>query len=443
MSGRITRRTVLAGLGASVGFAGLAACGGPPVAPSPASAPPAAPSPSRPGLAVWSLDGSPEIQTYLSDVVRAVAGEGGFTSSVEFYPYELLRLKEDSAAAAGTLPDLSLTYFATDWAQQGRARDVDALYQEIGRAGGGWYPVADALSQHEGRRVSLLLTIDVIPLFVRTDLFAAAGVQLPFASFEALVAGCKKVTAGSVYGFGGQFGTGAWETLLNVFFAHGGRLFAKDGAPTITTPRNLAGVTAYAELVTKHRVMPPDVGEWNETRLRLAYQSGQVAAAGSGPLLLQALRQDQPDMLAKTRLTPWPSATGGPPVAAATGLQLVINQASAHPEPAMRVARALLSRERYAGLAAAADPFVYSPLTGYDDLDTFTKDAWKQQIQRDVIPQAISVYADGGRTPVLDAIGPEIDAQLRRMVVDGTSPPQALAVIEQKAKEEAAKLKRR
>jgi ABC-type glycerol-3-phosphate transport system substrate-binding protein len=165
-----------------------------------------------------------------------------------------------------------------------------------------------------------------------------------------------------------------------------------------------------------------------------------VAAVPYGIGLLQALRSERPDVLAKTVVTPWPAGPGGQPAVGADGVLLVVNGRGPHAERASHVVRRLLSKEHYPGLLAAAVPAIFSPLRGYDGLDVFTKDAWSRQFQQAVVPHAVALTADGPRTPVFDALTPIIDAELRRAVTGGIPAVQVIASLDQRAKEEAKKV---
>ena len=85
--------------------------------------------------------------------------------------------------------------------------------------------------------------------------------------------------------------------ILCVMLAHGGRMFDKDGNPTLNTPKNLAGFKAYTDLYTEHKVMPPGVLQWDASGNNKAWLSGQVAAISNTGSTILSMRKDAPDML--------------------------------------------------------------------------------------------------------------------------------------------------
>jgi len=82
-------------------------------------------------------------------------------------------------------------------------------------------------------------------------------------------------------------------------------------------------------------------------------------------------------------------------------------------------------------------------LKNYAAIDFFTKDEWNKQIQQEVIPYALSPFADGGRNPVFDDIGVAAWGDAMQMVgAQGKSPEEAIKYLAQKAKEAEEKFKK-
>lgn len=457
---RITRRIFLTSLGAGAVTALVAACGGQPAAPAAESKPaqPAAGQPTAPAKSVASQGAPrksitmwgrqqflPESNAWLTESAKLAAKEGDFDIKVELFSNDDHDQKEILAMEAKQMPDLSMTGLSALWWQNGWSREVQDLYEEIGRSGGGWFDAPAAFSLMEGKRIGVPLNVEPWMLHLRKDLFEKAGVKVPFATFEEMIEGFKKVTQGQIYGFGGQMTNPDWAgNVLCAMRAHGGRLFDKDGRQTINTPQNLAGFTAYTDMYTKHKVMPPGVIQWDAAGNNKAWLSGQVAAICNTGSTVLSMRKDNQEMLKNSIFTPWPGAKGNPPTTTANGWLIVVNKNSPHYDLIGQVIKKIMSKERYPGNLEAAGSYWFSALKAYKDIDFFTKDEWNRQIQQDVIPYGLPEFADGGRNPVLDDIGVAAFGDALQMVgVQGKTPQEALAFLEQKAKDAEAKFKKK
>jgi multiple sugar transport system substrate-binding protein len=348
------------------------------------------------------------------------------------------------AMEAKQMPDLSMTVVGALWHQNGWALEVQDLYDEVGRSGGGWFEAPEVFSKMEGKRIGIPLNVEPWLLHLRKDIFAEAGVKIPFGSYEEMIEGFKKVTKGNVYGFGGQMTAPDFTgNALCSIFAHGGRLFDKEGKATINTPKNLAGFAAYTDMFTKHKVMPPGVVQWDASGNNKAWLSSQCAAICNTGSTVLSMRKDDPAMLKNTLLTPWPGSQGNPPVTSADGFLLVINKNSPNIDLAKQVVHKILSKERYPGNLEAAGSYWFSALKAYKDIDFFTKDEWNKQIQGEVIPYALPPFADGGRSAVLSDISvANVGDALQMVATQGKTPQEALTFLEGKAREAEEKFKR-
>jgi ABC-type glycerol-3-phosphate transport system substrate-binding protein len=268
---------------------------------------------------------------------------------------------------------------------------------------------------------------------------------VPFASFEEMIEGFIKVTTGGMYGFGGPMTDADWPgNVLGAMRAHGGRLFDTDGRQTINTPQNVAGLAAYSDLLTRHKVVPPDAVRWDADANDAAWLSGQVAAIGASSSTVQSMRQDNTTLLNNTIVTPWPGARGLPASAVADGLLLVINRRSPHVDLCAQVIKKIMSRERFPGNLEAVGGHWFSPLKAYKDIDVFARDPWHRMIQSDVVPSSLPAFANGGRSAVLDDIGAAAFGDALQMVVAGGKTPQdAVAFLEERARAAEDRLKQK
>lgn len=473
---RIQRRAFLMGLGASMTL--LAACGGQTAAPAakpaetkpadakPAESKPAETKPAAAGqpaaaqpaqqAAPASKSGTgktisfwgrtqflPESNAWLTDSVKMAAQEGGFDVKIDMFSNDDHVQKEVVAMEAKQVPDVTMTTSAALWFQNGFSIEVADVYDQIGKDGGGWFDAPEKFSMMDGKRIGVPLNIEPWIFHMRKDIFGAAGVTVPFKSWEEAVDGFKKVTKGNVYGFAGQMANADYAgNVLCSILGNGGRLFDKESHQTVDSPKNLAGFQAYTDLYTTHKVMPPGVLQWDAAGNNKSWLSGQAAAVSNTGSIILSMRKDDPNMLKNSVFSAWPGSNGNPPATVADGFMLVINK-NDNIEQCKRIIAKILSKERYPGNLEAAGSYWFPALKNYANIDFFTKDEWNNQIAKDVLPYAFSPFADGGRNPVYDDIGVAAWGEALQMVgADGKSPEEALKYLAQKAQEAEDKFKK-
>src|ERR671938_2126648 len=139
----VSRRTFLTAVAGTVAVSLLTACGGPtaPAAGGPTAAP-AAGSGQRKSVGFWGRQQFlPESNDYLTESVKLAGQKGGFDVRVELFTNDEHPQKEVVAMESGAVPDITYTYSPALWEQNGYAMDVQPLYADIGKTGGGWLDV--------------------------------------------------------------------------------------------------------------------------------------------------------------------------------------------------------------------------------------------------------------------------------------------------------------
>jgi ABC-type glycerol-3-phosphate transport system substrate-binding protein len=230
------------------------------------------------------------------------------------------------------------------------------------------------------------------------------------------------------FAFDGQMTEADWGgNCLQFMWAFGGRLFDKDGNPTIDTKENLAGVTAYTDLF-KNKMMPPGVVQQLASGNNEAWLSGQVAAVSNPGSIVLSMRKDNKDLLNKTFLQAFPSAVkAGTYVQDGGSATLVINKKSQVIDEAKQVARMILSPERYPTQLEKAGSYWFPIMKNTLTIPFFTNDQWNKQIVDNIVPWTLTANADTGLTPILDDISVKATGDmLQAIVVQGKSPQEAL-----------------
>src|SRR6266567_2025066 len=347
----LSRRGFLAGVAGTVGITLLSACSGP-QAPSATSggAPTAAPAASgaRKQVLFWGRQQFlPESNDYLTESVKLAGQKGGFDVSVQLFSNDEHLQKEVVAMESGVVPDITYTYAPALWDQNGYAMDMQALFDEIGKTGGGWLPLAEGSTRTAaGKRISVPMNNEPWFLHLRKDKFAEVGVTLPLKTWDEMMSAFQKVNkpAENFYAFDGQMTEADWGgNCLQFMWSFGGRLFDKEGQPTINTPQNIAGVKAYTDLF-KNKMMPPGVVQQQASGNNEAWLSGQTAAVSNPGSIVLAMRKDNQDLLKNTYLQAFPVQTSpGKFVQAGGSAALVVTKGGDVLEECKIIARQILA----------------------------------------------------------------------------------------------------
>src|SRR5438874_774027 len=447
----LSRRGFLAGVAGTVGITLLAACSGAQapaanVGSAPTSAP-AAGGTTRKQLLFWGREQFlPESNDYLTESVKLAGQKGNFDVSVQLFSNDEHPQKEVVAMESGVVPDVTYTYAPALWDQNGYAMDVQALYDEIGKTGGGWLPLAEGSSKTAaGKRISVPMNNEPWIMQLRNDKFAEARFSLPLKTWDEMIAAFQKVNkpAENFYAFDGQMTEADWVgNCLQFMWSFGGRLFDKEGTPTINTPQNIAGVKAYTDLF-KNKMMPAGVVSQKASGNNEAWLSKQVAAVSNPGSIVLAMRDSDKDLLSKTYLQAFPSqAKPGTFVQTSGAATLVINKKSQVIDEAMQVARMILAADRYPTQLEKAGSYWFPIMKNYLTLPFFTQDEWNKEVAENIVPWTMAASSDTGLTPIYDDISISATKDmLQAIVVQGKTVEEGVKILADAAAAAKAKFK--
>lgn len=471
----LSRRGFLGGIAASAATAILAACGGSsatdtpkPAAGTSGTAAPAATKAGSPATTGGSPTGAPaqaaggkkksvlfwgrqqflpESNDYLTESVKLAATKGNFDVKVELFDNDNHAQKEVVAMESGVVPDVTYTYAPALWNQNGYAMEVQSLYDEIGKTGGGWLDLADGASKTaDGKRIMVPMNSEPWFVHLRKDKFEEVGVKLPITSFDALMDAFKKVNKPdkNFYAYDGQMTGADWVgNGLMWMWMFGGRLFDKEGNPTINTPQNIAGLAAYTDLF-KNKLMPPSVVSQTAAGNNEAWLSGQTACVSNPGSIVLAMRKDNKELLKNTFLQAWPmQVSPGKLIQISGSAALVINKKSQVIDEAMQVAKMILAPDRYPTQLEKAGSYWFPIMKNYINIPFFTQDEWNKEIAENVVPVALAPTADTGLNPIYDDITLNATNDMNQaVVVNGKSPAEAIKILADAADKAKAKFKK-
>lgn len=300
MTGRnhITRRTVL---GASMGGALLAACGGQ------AAEGPAKPAtlPAEMSWMGWSMAQEFLVPAY-EEAAKAFSAKQP-SSKLTLLVVTDYRVKYNTLVAAGTPPDVADTH----WQQHVRDVGPGGLTQELTnyikkdpypKDYFGWEPYSWQKKQY-----GIPLAIQSTGIYYNKSLFDQAGVPYPDGTWtwEQYAQAAVRLTkpgpddASTIWGSGDQGGTNVgWADAL--FEAYGGAFFTPDfKAPRFTDAGTVAAMEFRAGLQTRLKVNPNVPGGTSGT-----FTSGKVAMVTSGSWFAANVKRATTSAL-NTGKVPW------------------------------------------------------------------------------------------------------------------------------------------
>jgi len=448
---RTSRRSFLLGAAGVAGITLLDACSGPQApAANPGTAATTAPATgatTRKQLLFWGREQFlPESNDYLTESVKLAGQKGNFDVSVQLFSNDEHPQKEVVAMESGVVPDITYTYAPALWDQNGYALELQSLYDEIGQAGGGWLDLADGSSRTAaGKRIAIPMNNEPWFVHLRKDKFAEVGVTLPLQTWDQMMEAFQKVNKPSdnFYAYDGQMTEADWVgNGLQFMWAFGGRLFDKEGQPTISTPQNIAGVKAYTDLF-KNKMMPPGVVSQKAAGNNEAWLSGQTACVSNPGSIVLAMRKDNPDLLKNTYLQAWPSQVEpGKFVQTAGSATLIINKKSQVIDEAMQVARMILAPDRYPTQLEKAGSYWFPIMKNYVNIPFFTDDEWNKEVTQNIVPWTLPGQSNTGLTPIFDDITiSATNDMLQAIVVQGKSVEEGVKILADAAAAAKAKFK--
>jgi ABC-type glycerol-3-phosphate transport system substrate-binding protein len=186
--------------------------------------------------------------------------------------------------------------------------------------------------------------VAVLSLYYRTDLFEAAGIASPPATWDELVTAAKALTKDDVYGIGLFGGWGAFE-FYPWFWQAGGEMLKDEGdkpVPAFNSPEGVAALQFWVDLVKTHRVMPEGTATQGEDEVKGPFIAGKIAMFTSGPWSLASLKEVS-EIEGKWAVAPLPKAQQAASVLG--GMDVILLEQSEHKGEAAKFLEYWLSEE--------------------------------------------------------------------------------------------------
>ncbi|WP_435859730.1 extracellular solute-binding protein [Streptomyces narbonensis] len=225
------------------------------------------------------------------------------------------------------------------YAASGGVRDLSDKVAELN--GADWLPGLAEPGKVDGKQYGVPWYAANRVVIYHKDLFAAAGVTAPPKTHAEWLAVTAKLNRGRTQGIylPGQ----NWFTLSGFVWEEGGDLAVQDGAAwkgALDTPQALAGMDFYRRLQSLGKG-PKDADEAKPPQAEV-FAKGDIAQIIAVPGGAKIVEEINPALKGKLGFFPVPGKTADRPGAVFTGgSDLLVPEASTHPEAAYQVVAAL------------------------------------------------------------------------------------------------------
>lgn len=260
---------------------------------------------------------------------------------VQIQEWDGIGEKVTAALASKDAPDV-IEVGNTQVAQYAASGGVTDLSDRVSDLkGGDWLPGLAEPGKIDGKQYGIPWYAANRVVLYNKDLFAKAGITKPPTTRDEWLTDTEKLNKGKIQGIylPGQ----NWYTLAGFIWDEGGDLAKKTGdkwAGTLDSPESLAGMAQYRKLQALGKG-PKDSDEAKPPQADV-FAKGDVAQVVAVPGGAKIVEQANPALKGKIGFFPVPGKTADRPGSVFTGgSDLIVPEASAHPEAAYEVVKAL------------------------------------------------------------------------------------------------------
>ncbi|MET9542811.1 extracellular solute-binding protein [Streptomyces sp. NPDC006553] len=307
------------------------------------------------------------------------------------------------------------------YAASGGVRDLSDRTAELN--GADWLPGLAEPGKVDGKQYGIPWYAANRVVIYHRDLFARAGVTTPPKTQAEWLTVTEKLNRGKTQGIylPGQ----NWYTLSGFIWEEGGDLAVKDGSTwkgALDTAQARAGMDFYRQLQALGKG-PKDSDEAKPPQAEV-FAKGEVAQIIAVPGGAKIVEEINPALKGKLGFFPIPGKTAGKPGAVFTGgSDLIVPEASTHPEAAYEVVKALAGEKWQTDMARTMS---YVP----------NRTSLARVIQDDEGTAAMAAGAAQGRATPNSPQWAAVEAtnpikQYMTAVLTGTDPAQAAAAASQ------------
>lgn len=265
--------------------------------------------------------------------------------------WDTYKSKITAAISANNAPEL-YTVLTTDvvpFAKQGFLEPLDEWIEKEDINKDDFLSAALDIASTDGKVYGLPFRHDGSGMYYNVDLLKAAGYEEFPETWDEFVTMCKDLSKDNVYGFAWPLGNqaNAVTRLVQQLYTAGGDLFNEDGTKALLdSPEAVSALNNIVSSIQEGYASPNSL-EYDNTKMRAAFGSGQLAVLFSGPFDIDALKEEYPDLNFKTAVIPGEDGMG---VTTANGWTLIMSASNKNKETAAKLLAYLVTPENQARL---------------------------------------------------------------------------------------------
>jgi multiple sugar transport system substrate-binding protein len=295
--------------------------------------------------ALWDAAQVPAMEQIIAEFKQA---HPNIDVKIQVTPWSDYWTKLQTSATGGSAPDvmwMTLAYFKL-YASNGILLPLDEKIAAEGINMADYVPAMAQAYKYDGVQYGMPKDVNAFGLFYNKDLFTAAGVPFPDATWtwQSVVDAAQKLTdpAAGVYGVAAQEADElAW--YLTVPQTGGGFVISDDGKTSgYDKPETIAGIQFWVDLVNKYKVSP-SLQQLTDTEALSLFTSGKLAMYYGGSWDPVAIAE-VPAAKAFTDVAPLPKGPDGSGKYYSNGLANSIYVNTPHPEEAWQFVSFLSSK---------------------------------------------------------------------------------------------------
>ncbi len=302
----------------------------------------------------WTMQLSPKFDNYFNQLIADFEAENpDITVKWVDVPWADMETKILAAVSADNAPDVVNLNpnFASQLAAKGAWLTLDDKISEADQAV--YLPKIWQATQLNGDSFGFPWYLTARVTLYNTDIFQAAGIAEPPATFEELAVVAKQIKEKTgKYAFFISFVPEDAADVLQSFIQMGVPLVDSEGNAAFDTPAGKQVFQYWTDLYQRG-LLPQEVLTQGHQQAIQLYQSGETAILASGAEFLDTIATNAPDIAAVTKSAPQISGSTGKTNVAA--MDLVIPQSTDVEEAALKFATYVTNDANQLAFAKAAN----------------------------------------------------------------------------------------
>lgn len=266
-------------------------------------------------LTVWIMEGTnPDSTAFFKEVQTSFKTKTGADLDVQLVPWASALDKFNTSIAGGTTPDVAEigTTWTPGFADDGALVDLtdkikgDGLEADL-------VPSLVEAGTLDGKQYGMPWYAGVRAFIYNKDVFAKAGITTPPKTWAELTDAVAKIKKSDPKAIPLPVAGGSPLSYDSFVWGAGGELASQEGdawKSQVNSAASVEGLQYWTDLALKHQSSTAAAATWNEKDTLKAFEAGNVGMAVQGSWTLATIKQDAPDIAAKTGAFVMPTKDG-------------------------------------------------------------------------------------------------------------------------------------